>query len=62
MSFLSLPIPIYENVTASLFREAIQPQRQPALLRGLDVGPCIEKWTSLEYLLNNVEDKVVKVT
>lgn len=55
------PIPIFENVTASQFREEVQPRRQPSLLRGLDVGPCVEKWRNLEHLLNNIEDKPVKV-
>ncbi len=55
------PIPIYYDVTADKFRESIQLKRRPAVLRGLDVGPCLEKWKSVHYLLDHIEDKPVKV-
>ena len=55
------PIPIYNDVTADSFRETIQSRRKPAVLRGVDVGPCLEKWNSVHYLLDHIEDKPVKV-
>jgi hypothetical protein len=59
--FPSKPIQIYDSVTAEQFRQTIQTTRRPAVLRGLNVGPCLEKWPSVEYLLKQTEDKPVKV-
>ena len=55
-------IPTYHGVTAAQFRDSIQSKRSPAVLRGLDLGPCVENWSSLPYLLDHIEDKPVKVT
>ena len=49
----------YEDVSA--FREHVNSIREPAILRGFDVGGCVEKWQSLDYLLDkfgNVQAKV----
>ena len=35
-------------------------QRKPVILRGLDIGECVEKWT-LEYLMQQGGDKSVKI-
>lgn len=35
-------------------------QRRPAVLRGVSLGPCLEKWT-VEYLGQNGGDKEVKI-
>lgn len=36
------------------------PQRKPAVLRGVDLGPCLQKWT-VEYLRQRGSDKEVKI-
>lgn len=35
-------------------------QRRPAVLRGVGLGPCLEKWT-VEYLAQKGGDKEVKI-
>ncbi len=60
-SWMTEAIPIYHDVTATQFRDSIQSRRLPAVLRGVDVGPCVDKWSSLHYLLDHIEDKLVKV-
>ncbi|KAI0233405.1 tRNA wybutosine-synthesizing protein 5 [Lamellibrachia satsuma] len=40
---------VYDNVSACIFLEQICPQRVPAILCDLDIGPCRHKW-SWSYL------------
>ena len=44
------PIPVLTGVTAEEFREKLQPARKPCVLRGLDLGTCVERWKDPEYL------------
>ena len=53
-------IPVLKSVTADQFRLDIQPKRHPVILRGLDVGCCVEKW-SAEYLAGKVGSKPVSI-
>ena len=53
-------IPILEYVTSDQFRMNIQPKRQPVILRGLDVGSCVEKW-SAGYLAEKIGNKPVSI-
>ena len=53
-------VPIYERVGKEEFVNKIQPLRSPAILRGLDIGSCREKW-SPEYLAESVGSKPVKI-
>ncbi|XP_064598514.1 tRNA wybutosine-synthesizing protein 5-like [Liolophura sinensis] len=39
----------YTDVTEESFITDIYPRRKPAVLKGVDIGPCISKWT-VEYL------------
>jgi tRNA wybutosine-synthesizing protein 5 len=50
----------YENVTKGQFLHFIQPKREPALLRGVDIGQCTSKWTS-DYICEKVGNMDVKV-
>ncbi len=44
------------------FRQSIQPRRRPAVLRGLDLGPCLQRWKNPEYLCSRVgKDHVARV-
>lgn len=36
------------------------PQRRPAVLRGVGLGPCLDRWT-VEYLRQKGGDKEVKI-
>lgn len=36
------------------------PQRKPAVLRGVNLGPCLEKWT-VEYLRQRGSEREVKI-
>ena len=38
------------DVTAEEFREKLQPARRPCVLRGLELGTCVERWKDPEYL------------
>ena len=40
--------------------DEIHPKRCPAILRGLDIGSCLGKWTA-EYLSKHVGNKPVKI-
>lgn len=40
--------------------DEIHPKRCPAILRGLDIGSCLGKWTA-EYLSQHVGNKPVKI-
>ncbi|OWA54141.1 tRNA wybutosine-synthesizing protein 5 [Hypsibius exemplaris] len=47
------PIPVFENPTREFFQTSIQPSRRPAILRHLNIGPCLAKW-SPDYLALSV--------
>lgn len=53
-------VPVYDKVTTEQFLCDIHPKRSPAILRGLDIGSCKNKWTS-EYLSSCVGKKPVKI-
>lgn len=52
---------ILHNVDIQTFHDDIYPKRKPVILRGLDVGPCLEKWKSLEYLVEKGGKKPTKI-
>jgi tRNA wybutosine-synthesizing protein 5 len=54
------PVCVYENVTREEFLHFIQPKREPALLRGVDIGECTSKWTN-DYICGKVGSVNVKV-
>ncbi len=59
-----MEVPILEGEAASpaAFRDHIHGQRRPVVLRGLQLGPCVHKWTDPDYLVANVPDDLkVKV-
>ncbi|XP_036966377.1 tRNA wybutosine-synthesizing protein 5 isoform X2 [Acanthopagrus latus] len=49
-------VPIFTEVDKEVFLRDIYPQRRPAVLRGVSLGPCLEKWT-VEYLGQKGGDK-----
>ncbi|XP_070545756.1 tRNA wybutosine-synthesizing protein 5-like [Ptychodera flava] len=53
-------VEVHLNVTDEEFRTNIYPRRIPAVLRGLDIGECKEKWTT-DYLCQHGGHKEVKV-
>ena len=54
------PVPIYNNILIEQFFDEIHPKRCPAILRGLDIGSCLGKWTA-DYLSQHVGNKPVKI-
>lgn len=54
------PVSVYENVTKDSFVHSIYPKREPALLRGVDIGECTSKW-ACEYICEKVGKVDVKV-
>ncbi|XP_075217355.1 tRNA wybutosine-synthesizing protein 5-like isoform X2 [Lycorma delicatula] len=50
----------YGNVTKEIFQKIIHPKRRPALLKNIDIGDCIDKWTP-DYLIDKVGSVPVKV-
>ncbi|XP_068602350.1 tRNA wybutosine-synthesizing protein 5 [Brachionichthys hirsutus] len=54
------PVSIFTGVDEDVFLRDIYPQRRPALLRGVDLGPCVDKWT-VDHLARNGGDKEVKI-
>ncbi|XP_061580310.1 tRNA wybutosine-synthesizing protein 5 [Cololabis saira] len=56
----TIPVQIFTGVDREGFLRDIYPQRRPALLRGVDLGPCLDRWT-LEYLGQREGDANVKI-
>jgi hypothetical protein len=50
-------VPILTDISPDIFCHEIQPQRRPVVLRGLNLGECTDKWSSINYLLDITEDK-----
>ena len=55
------PIPVITDVTAEEFREKLQPARRPCVLRGLELGTCVERWKDPEYLKSKFREDQGKV-
>nr|XP_061799673.1 tRNA wybutosine-synthesizing protein 5-like [Nerophis lumbriciformis] len=55
-----IAVPVFTEVDRDVFLQKIYPQRKPAVLRGVCLGPCLEKWT-VEYLAQKGGDKEVKI-
>ncbi|XP_041473533.1 tRNA wybutosine-synthesizing protein 5-like [Lytechinus variegatus] len=53
-------VPVYTDVSNTKFLDVIYQKRNPAVIRGLDIGPCVEKWTA-EYLASQGGDTEVKI-
>ncbi|KAI4877965.1 hypothetical protein NFI96_020743 [Prochilodus magdalenae] len=53
-------VPVFPAVDQELFLKEIYPLRKPAVLRGVPLGPCVEKWT-VDYLAEKGGDKDVKI-
>ncbi|KAK7506779.1 hypothetical protein BaRGS_00002254 [Batillaria attramentaria] len=51
---------VHCSVNKHIFLEEIYPRRRPAILRGVDIGPCKTKW-NVEYLAKHAGDKEVKI-
>ena len=57
-----VPVPVYCDMDEDGFAREIYPmvKRGPAVLRGVGLGPCLEKWT-VEYLIQIGGNRDVKV-
>lgn len=55
-----VPVPVFGEMDKDDFLRGIYPMRRPALLKGVCLGPCQEKWT-VEYLKQRGRNKDVKV-
>lgn len=53
-------MPIFIGVNRNVFLRDIYPTRRPAVLRGVCLGPCLEKWTT-QYLREKGGDMEVKI-
>ena len=53
-------VPVYDKVTKEYFISTIYPCRHPAVLKGIELGEAIDKWTP-EYLASQAGDTPVKV-
>ncbi|XP_069107378.1 tRNA wybutosine-synthesizing protein 5-like [Argopecten irradians] len=54
-------IDVVRDVDAAAFIEQIYPKRRPVILRGVDIGPCVQKWRSVDYLMNQGGAMPVKI-
>ncbi|XP_060112990.1 tRNA wybutosine-synthesizing protein 5 [Heteronotia binoei] len=57
---VTVPLARYDGITRERFLQEIYPLRKPAVLKGIDLGPCTAKWT-VDYLSQAVGNKEVKV-
>ncbi|CAI5761983.1 JmjC domain-containing protein [Podarcis lilfordi] len=55
-----IPLAQYPGVTRERFLQDIYPLRKPVVLKGIDLGPCMTKWT-VDYLSQASGNKEVKV-
>uniref|UniRef100_A0A673B5F5 tRNA wybutosine-synthesizing protein 5 n=1 Tax=Sphaeramia orbicularis TaxID=375764 RepID=A0A673B5F5_9TELE len=55
-----VPVQTFMGVDRDVFLRDIYPKRRPAVLRGVCLGPCLDKWTA-EYLVQKGGDMEVKV-
>ncbi|XP_061649450.1 tRNA wybutosine-synthesizing protein 5 isoform X2 [Phyllopteryx taeniolatus] len=55
-----IPVPVFTEVNRDVFLREIYPRRKPAVLRGVCLGPCVDKWT-VDYLAQKGGTKEVKV-
>ena len=53
------PVRIVEDCTPDHFKREIAQTREPALLRGLPLGPCLDLWTP-EHLMRQGGTKEVR--
>lgn len=53
-------VPVFIGVDRDVFLRDVYPKRRPAVLRGVCLGPCLEKWTT-QYLREKGGDMEVKV-
>ena len=56
-----IPILTGEDCLPPNFKANIQPRHCPVVLRGVNLGPCIERWKSPEYIISKTENKQVKI-
>ncbi|XP_018611390.1 tRNA wybutosine-synthesizing protein 5 isoform X1 [Scleropages formosus] len=57
---LRLAVPVFEGVDKETFLRDVYPRRRPAVLRGVSVGTCCDRWT-VDYLAERGGSKDVKV-
>ena len=50
----------YSDVSKEIFESEVIPKREPAILRGLDIGSARGKWTA-EYLAQHGGERTVKI-
>lgn len=60
MNVIVKPVEIYNYSTKEEFLEYVSETRKPLIVKGLSLGPCIEKW-SIEYLAETVANIPVTV-
>ncbi|XP_069554850.1 tRNA wybutosine-synthesizing protein 5 [Brachyistius frenatus] len=53
-------VPVFTAADRDVFLRDIYPERRPAVLRGVSLGPCLQKWT-VDYLGQKGGDKEVKI-
>ncbi|XP_072541347.1 tRNA wybutosine-synthesizing protein 5 [Salminus brasiliensis] len=53
-------VTVFSAVDKEVFQKKIYPLRRPAVLKGVPLGPCLEKWT-VDYLTVKGRDREVKI-
>ncbi|XP_014239313.1 tRNA wybutosine-synthesizing protein 5-like [Cimex lectularius] len=60
MSIEIKPVEIYDYVSKDHFQQFIANERRPLLIKNIDIGDCIKKWT-VDYLAEALGENEVKV-
>ncbi|XP_005099470.1 tRNA wybutosine-synthesizing protein 5 [Aplysia californica] len=55
-----MEIEVVDNITRDTFLNEVYPRRTPAILRGFDLGPCMQKW-DVPYLQDQGKHCHVKI-
>ena len=56
-----IPILTGEDCSVTNFCTSLQIEHRPVVLRGVDIGHCVELWKSPKHVISNTENKPVKI-
>lgn len=57
---MTQPVVVYTNCTPDMFRDRIEPLREPAVLRGLGLGRCVADWNTPEKFADKLQPRSVR--
>ena len=56
-----MSVSVYSDCSPEMFRATVEPRREPAVLRGLNLGPCTAEWSTATAFANRFQPLTVRV-